>query len=83
MEDTEVLTAVRAAWADILDVPADSLSDTSEFFAEGGDSLLAVEVSVRLSDELGVEAPLESLLLDGTFAGFCEATLATVQNDRG
>lgn len=83
MEDTEILTAVRTAWVEILGVSEESLSDASDFFAEGGDSLLAVELSVRLSEELGVEVPLESLLLDGTLAALCEATLAAAQRVHG
>lgn len=65
----ELEDSLRAAWAKILEVPAGEIADSSHFFESGGDSLLAVELVVCLSETLGVTVPLDSILADGTFGG--------------
>lgn len=64
LEDT-----LRDSWAKLLEVPSAEVVDSSHFFESGGDSLLAVELVVSLSELLGVLVPLDSVMSDGTFGG--------------
>lgn len=70
-------TLVRC-WSGILEIPADEIGDSSNFFFDGGDSLLAVQLVSTLKGELGVEIPLEPLFLDGTFGALLEAAADAV-----
>lgn len=70
---TTIAETVRAVWASVLDVPEVEVSDGSDFFADGGDSLLAVEIAVALGDALGTEVPLDSMFLDGRFSALVAA----------
>jgi amino acid adenylation domain-containing protein len=51
---------VMAAWQEALGVPPAGIDD--DFFAAGGHSLLAADISARLSDVLGVDVPLTMVL---------------------
>ena len=64
--------SLRSSWAKVLEVPGEEIDDSSHFFASGGDSLLAVELVVGLSELLGVAVPLDPVMLDGTFGGLRE-----------
>lgn len=56
---TAVDPALRAIWADVLGV--DELEVEDDFFALGGNSLLATQISARVADALGVELALDAL----------------------
>lgn len=51
----------------------DSADDEDDFFALGGDSLRAVTMVQRLEERLGIEFPLETLFLDGSFGAVVKA----------
>ncbi len=53
-------------WADVLDVPEIGVSDS--FFEHGGHSLLALRLLARVSEELGRELPLSTLIQGPTIA---------------
>ncbi|MFD7322555.1 type I polyketide synthase [Streptomyces sp. NPDC059875] len=68
---TDVHDAVTRAWAQFLGESA--LTDDSDFFDLGGDSLLITRVTSRLSGELGIEIPVRAMLVARTLGG--QATL--------
>ena len=59
--------AVAAVFADVLDVEQVGLDD--DFFALGGNSLLATQVTARLRAQLSCEVPLQLLFRDSTVEG--------------
>ncbi len=59
--------SVAAIWTRVLGV--DALGRHDEFFALGGDSLLAYRVLLELRVELGVEVAMDTFLADPTVAG--------------
>ena len=66
--------AVAALWEDLLDVPV--LDRSANFFALGGDSLLAVRALARLVKQVGTRVPVRDFLASPTVAGVA-AALAT------
>jgi amino acid adenylation domain-containing protein/thioester reductase-like protein len=66
----ELEVRVAAAWADLLQVPG--LCREDNFFALGGNSLLAVTMAHRLSKELNHRVPARELFAAPTLAGFVE-----------
>ena len=73
-----VRAALRRCWAELLEVPEDSVTDASNFFADGGDSLLAIELVSTVSDTVGAEVPIDLLFLDATFGAVAEGTVEAV-----
>lgn len=67
VEASDQAPALRALWCQLLDVAAVGLDD--DFFALGGDSLLAYRMLVRARDALGLEATVEAFLERPTIAG--------------
>ncbi|MBK9180800.1 MAG: amino acid adenylation domain-containing protein [Acidimicrobiales bacterium] len=63
----EAFDTVAAAWRDVLD--RDRVDPDEDFFAAGGDSLLAVRLLARLERELGVSLPVSALLDAPTVRG--------------
>ncbi|MFF8940357.1 type I polyketide synthase [Streptomyces paradoxus] len=59
--------AVVSAWTEFLG--ADELTDASDFFDLGGDSLLITRVTSRLAGELGIDIPIRRMLLARTLGG--------------
>lgn len=62
---------IRNIWKDLLKL--DKISDEDNFFHIGGNSLLAIELSARLSKTLGVNFQLSTLLENPEFASFSRA----------
>jgi acyl carrier protein len=66
-----MVTAERAAailaeeWCAALGVPDPATGP--DFFADGGDSMLAVVLIERVERRLGIAFPLDVLFLDGTY----------------
>ncbi|GAT67386.1 condensation protein [Planomonospora sphaerica] len=58
---------VAEVFEELLEVPV--LDRGADFFALGGDSLLAVRTVVRLAKEIGVTVPVREFLSDPTVAG--------------
>ncbi len=56
---THVEQVLASVWADVLQVPAPAVDD--DFFESGGDSLLALQLLMRVRDELGVELQLATI----------------------
>ena len=57
---TQMEMEITSIWSDVLNTPNIGVAD--EFFALGGDSLLAAQVSARIADRLGLDMPLYELL---------------------
>lgn len=67
VEASDQAADLRALWCELLDASAVGTDD--DFFALGGDSLLAYRMLVRARDELGAEATVEAFLGRPTIAG--------------
>ncbi|MCA9570477.1 MAG: AMP-binding protein, partial [Myxococcales bacterium] len=63
---------VHAVWARHLDVPPATLGVTCEFFASGGESLVAAAITGELGARLGVEIGMDDLLRNPTVAQLAE-----------
>lgn len=66
---SETPDPIAEAWASALSIPASSLTEETNFFREGGDSLRATEVVRRLRDR-GMRVSLRSLLARPTLGDF-------------
>ncbi len=82
IEPDGILKTTRETWAHVLEVPVAEVTHTSEFFADGGDSLLAVELVVALGEHLKSEIGLDALFLDGTFGALVLAAEEAVRGSR-
>jgi hypothetical protein len=71
----------RALWCELLDVSAVGMDD--DFFALGGDSLLAYRMLVRARDELGLDATVEAFLERPTIAGLLAVAARRAPGDGG
>ncbi len=69
----EMETRIAAVWGELLET---SVSREDNFFALGGNSLLAVTVAHRLSQELGRAVPARELFAAPTLAGFAQRMVA-------
>ncbi|HEX8906045.1 MAG TPA: phosphopantetheine-binding protein, partial [Longimicrobiaceae bacterium] len=69
--ETDDERAVAAIWREVLGRERVGVHD--QFFALGGDSLLATRVVIRTRDVLGREVPLVALFDHPTVAGFARA----------
>ena len=68
---TKTEQAVATIWAEVLDRP--HIGATDDFFASGGQSLLAVQVLARLQKRLGVRIPLRTLMDNSHLTDFAHA----------
>ncbi|MFP8960545.1 SDR family NAD(P)-dependent oxidoreductase [Streptomyces nanhaiensis] len=68
--------AIAELWARLLAVPAGDVDRTADFFALGGDSLLAVRMLTRYAREHGASVAPRTFLTDPTVAGFAAALRA-------
>ncbi|WSQ09145.1 phosphopantetheine-binding protein [Streptomyces sp. NBC_01231] len=75
VEDT-----VRHHWATVLEMPAESVTAASDFFADGGDSLLAAELVAAVGDDVRADIDIAQLFLDASFAALVDA--ATTAHDQ-
>jgi non-ribosomal peptide synthetase component F/acyl carrier protein len=66
--------ALRAIWAEVLGVDAPDVDD--DFFALGGNSLLATQITARVADVLGLEVPLDALFEAPTLGEYAEQVRA-------
>ncbi|MFE3638616.1 SDR family NAD(P)-dependent oxidoreductase [Streptomyces sp. NPDC059168] len=57
----ESLRTMTLAWADVLGIAPERLDGRSDFFALGGNSLLATRLINRLTERAGVELPVEAV----------------------
>jgi len=71
--------ALRAIWADVLGV--DELDVEDDFFALGGNSLLATQITARVADVLGVEVALDALFEAPTLGAYAEQVRAAAGVD--
>ncbi|MEU1463181.1 SDR family NAD(P)-dependent oxidoreductase [Streptomyces sp. NPDC005727] len=58
---SDSLRTMTLAWSDVLGVAAERLDGRSDFFALGGNSLLATRLINRLTERAGVELPVEAV----------------------
>ncbi len=63
----ELQAAIARIWSEALGVSQVGLSD--EFFAVGGNSLVAVQLIAQVRKELGVRLPMRSIFENPTVAG--------------
>src|ERR1035437_10123804 len=68
---------VAAAWTSLLGV--DGLTDDSDFFALGGDSLLITRLARQLNGELGIRVPVRDMLAGRTLGRQVEVVAAEVE----
>jgi acyl carrier protein len=66
---------VARAWGEVLDHVPDSIHQ--DFFAAGGNSLLAIQLLTRLRQQFEIELPLEAMLTSPTIA----ALSRTIESD--
>ena len=72
---TPTAAAIAAVWQDVLRIP--NAGENDDFFACGGDSLLAAVVIARLGAAIGKRLPLLALFnhpMLARFADYCDAT---------
>jgi acyl carrier protein len=75
--ETDLQKALAALWANVLGVDRVGLED--DFFALGGDSILAIQMMNRLKSSFATEIPLRDVLAATTIerlATFIEQKLA-------
>ncbi|SDT70175.1 acyl carrier protein [Actinoplanes derwentensis] len=56
---------VRAAWCEVLGVG--EAAEDQNFFDLGGDSLMAIIFMERIESGLGIDFPMQALLMDGEY----------------
>lgn len=71
MDRREIEPAVSAIWAEVLRV--DSVGPNDDFFALGGNSLLAVRMIGLVHERLGVDVPAQRLIKCRTVSELAEA----------
>ena len=62
--------SLREAWEAVLAMP---VTDDTDFFASGGHSLLAVELSMAVEERLGIEPPPDLVYRFRTFRDYAVA----------
>lgn len=62
---------VSVQWCEVLGTASACLEDN--FFAQGGDSYMALNLKARLEQSLKVEFPLDVLYIDGTLQAVVDA----------
>lgn len=77
--------AVRGRLADIWcgALAMDRVEDATDFFAVGGRSLLAVQVTARAADVFGVEVRSSDLAVDASFGSMVERITRALPSTSG
>ncbi|WP_033260686.1 type I polyketide synthase [Amycolatopsis vancoresmycina] len=73
-EPPEPAALLAALWAELLGEP--DLTDESDFFRLGGDSLLITQLARKVKQELGVQVPLRAMLTGRTLGRQAEIVRA-------
>lgn len=68
---TDTERSLAQIWSDVLGV--EGIGATDNFFELGGNSLLAVQVVIRVEEDLGAEVPLRDFYASPTIVGLGEA----------
>jgi acyl transferase domain-containing protein/acyl carrier protein len=69
-ERSEIVAAVFAVWREVLGAPVEGPND--DFFRLGGDSLLAVRLTIRLREQLGVSLSVDAIFDRPTVGELCD-----------
>ncbi|KAL8847975.1 MAG: hypothetical protein Q9221_006991 [Calogaya cf. arnoldii] len=64
---TETATALRSAWAEVLDVDLDEITDDSNFISLGGDSVQAMKLA-EIAPHHGLDISTEAIFQEGVFS---------------
>jgi hypothetical protein len=72
----QVAEVVAEEWCAMLGVPEPAAGD--DFFAEGGNSLMAITLITRVERRLGIAFPVEVMFLDGSYPAVLEACVQRV-----
>ena len=78
MSHDEFVENLCEIWADALKV---SVTDTTDFFWEGGHSFMALDIIARTEDALQIKVPLRLLFDHPRFDTFIEALEGLVQSE--
>jgi amino acid adenylation domain-containing protein len=73
--------SLAGIWAEVLKRPSFGVYD--DFFAAGGQSLLATQVVTRVREVFGVDLPVRTLFQKPTLAGFAEVLEVALLHGRG
>jgi amino acid adenylation domain-containing protein len=73
--------SLAGIWAEVLKRPGFGVYD--DFFAAGGQSLLATQVVTRVREVFGVDLPVRALFQKPTIAGLAESLEAALLHGRG
>ena len=70
MSSNEIVENLRAIWAETLKAP---VTDTTDFFWEGGHSFMALDIIARAEETLHIQVPLRLLFDYPRFDSFIGA----------
>ena len=70
MNSNELMESTRKIWEEALHVP---VTDSTDFFWEGGHSFMALDIIARTGEAQGVQVPLRLLFDHPRFDDFIEA----------
>ncbi|MCA9697699.1 MAG: amino acid adenylation domain-containing protein, partial [Myxococcales bacterium] len=73
-----IQSTVADIWAELLGA---EISEDDDFFAQGGDSLLAARLVLRVHQAFGVHVPVNALYAASTLRGFAAAVRATFRGE--
>jgi acyl carrier protein len=73
-----VAEVVAGQWRAVLEV--DEVDVADDFFMLGGDSMRALKLVTGVSDELGIQFPLEVLFVEGTYGAVVAACEEAVRS---
>ena len=66
---------ITNVWCDILEIPITKVNENTHFFDIGGNSLEAVQVSIRLSHHYQIQIPIQLIYEHPTFKEYYEAIM--------
>lgn len=68
----ETVDAMTALWREIFELGSAPVDPDEGFFEAGGTSYQALTVMTRISEDFGVEIPLEDILIEGSVSYLAE-----------